>query len=172
MRKVVAPCFTPSQMRYLVPAFWEKAKELNWRVRQIIDKSGEKEATINMMAWLDRVTFDMIGATAFGAEFEGLRDPDQGFFAIFNRNYPQDGFTNPLDAFYNYVLPIFVPHSILNRLPISAYQNAIKDMKLIKQYCQSFIQKELEKKDFEDVHGNHKSMSLEHALNIKANLVE
>lgn len=158
MRKVVAPCFTPAQMRHLVPAFWEKSKELNWRVREVIDGSGQTEMELNVMEWTERVTFDMIGSTSFGTEFQALRDPDQGFFVVYNRNYPQDGFSDPWDVLYNYVLPIFISHRWLYKLPIEAYRNMLKDRQVIREKCQSLIDQELARKDFEDSMGNHKSL--------------
>jgi hypothetical protein len=80
-----------------------------------------------MLDWTNRVTFDMIGKTAYGADFGGLENPNAGFYRLFNRNYPLEGFTDPLDAFCIYVLPIFVPHSLLDKLPIPAFQAQQRD---------------------------------------------
>lgn len=159
MRKILAPCFTPSQIRHLIPAFWEKCQELNWRMREVITNSGETEVEMNVMDWTDRVTFDMIGITSFGADFHGLRDPQQGFYAVYNRNYPQDGFSDPWDVLYNYVLPAFVSHRWLYMLPVKAYQDMLRDRQIIRDQCQSFIDAELARKDFADSMGNHKSAS-------------
>jgi hypothetical protein len=100
---------------------------MNRRIAAEIVSSGSKTTELNMLDWTNRVTFDMIGKTAYGADFGGLEDPNTGFYRLFNRNYPLEGFTDPLDAFCIYILPIFVPHGILDRLPIPAFQAQQRD---------------------------------------------
>ncbi|RDW80276.1 hypothetical protein BP6252_04914 [Coleophoma cylindrospora] len=142
LRKRVAPAFTPAQIRHFIPDFWNKCTIMNQMITDIIksDKDDSKDTTtINMLDWTNRVTFDMIGKTAFGAEFEGLPNPDKGFYDVFNRNYPPDGFTHPLDAICMNVLPIFVPHGILNYLPLPRYQAQLRDREVIRSRCIELI---------------------------------
>ena len=127
-------------------------------MRDVIDNSGQTEVEMNIMEWTERVTFDMIGATSFGTEFKSLENFDGGFYAVYNRNYPPDGFTNPWDILYNYVLPIFISHDWLYKLPIKAYQDMLNDRQIIRDHCQTLIDQEMARKDFEDNMGNHKSM--------------
>jgi hypothetical protein len=105
--------------------------DMNRRIEAAIISSGSETTELNMLDWTNRVTFDMIGKTAYGADFGGLEDPNAGFYRLFNRNYPLEGFTDQFEAFCIYVLPIFVPHSILDRLPIPAFQAQQRDRVLM-----------------------------------------
>lgn len=112
---------------------------MNHRIEAAIVSSGSKKTELNMLDWSNRATFDMIGTTAYGADFGGLEDPTTGFYDLFNRNYPVEGFTEPFESFCIYVLPIFVPHRILDKLPIPAFQAQQRDRRAMESEYKRLI---------------------------------
>lgn len=156
LRKLLAPAFTPSQIRHFTPLFWDKSKELTSHIRNQILTSGRQELEINMLNWTDRVTLDMIGLSAFGTDFEGLRDPEQGLYSLYDKLYPMDGFSEPLDVLCVYVLPMFLAPAIVQRLPLKPIKDQRQNSQLLRDFCLSLIKKQQNVKDLELEEGNHK----------------
>ncbi|KAH8810771.1 cytochrome P450 [Xylogone sp. PMI_703] len=155
LKKIVSPAFTPSQQRFLVPSLWNVALHLNDKFRDIVEASSNSIAEINVLDWTNRVTFDMIFSTAWGADPNSLDNPES-FYRVFDRNFPAEGFQG-LDAILCYVLPIFLDWSILNRLPFKRYRSQLEDRKEIQKYFNTIIsQRRAEGLKAED--GNYKDL--------------
>ena len=159
MRKAIAPAFTPVQVRRLTPIFWECAHDMSAQVLNTIQRSGHRQLDFNMTRWADRVTFDMIGKSAFGVDFGAIRDPTQGLYTRYNRIYPVEGFPDFVDSLCMYVLPIFVPHDLLNLLPLKRYQEQMEDRKYLEDYYTSIIrEQQQDQKTHQKIReGEHKS---------------
>ncbi|KAK7718220.1 hypothetical protein SLS57_006096 [Botryosphaeria dothidea] len=156
MKKALGPAFTPSQQRHLVPDMWKHVQKFRQKLIQIIDDKPDKIAELNMLDWTNYCTFDILGATAWGADFKGLEDPSV-WYNLFDRNFPIEGHKG-WDAFYVYVLPIFVDHHLLNQLPIKRYQEQLKDRKLMNEGYLRFIEQRKSMDMSIDKEGNHKDM--------------
>ncbi|GAA6003065.1 hypothetical protein JCM10207_001969 [Rhodosporidiobolus poonsookiae] len=93
-RRIMAPSFGPGHLRELVPTFFERSYKLRdiWRdliATSAVDENAWKDATaveeyrasrpkdaddvvLELTAWLNRLTLDIIGTTGFGYEFNAL----------------------------------------------------------------------------------------------------
>ncbi|KAG9050203.1 hypothetical protein FS837_007101 [Tulasnella sp. UAMH 9824] len=88
-RKIMNPCFGPSQVRELVPIFYEKAFELRDIWLGQIEASGSEREEIDILVWLTRTTLDIIGLAGFDYEFKTLSIGEkdeliQAFIGLFN----------------------------------------------------------------------------------------
>lgn len=133
---------------------WKHVQKFRQKLIQIIDDKPDKIAELNMLDWTNYCTFDILGATAWGADFKGLEDPSV-WYNLFDRNFPIEGHKG-WDAFYVYVLPIFVDHHLLNQLPIKRYQEQLKDRKLMNEGYLRFIEQRKSMDMSIDKEGNHK----------------
>lgn len=85
-RKVLAPAFSPSSIRALMPVFWEKALLMcNYWEEEIQDSGapvtggkhkGSKSKPIEVQNWMNRCTLDIIGKAMFGTDIDSLRQPE------------------------------------------------------------------------------------------------
>ena len=74
-RKLLAPAFSYGQIKALVPTFWARSVQLRDKINQVIvatSKAGSQEAVVDMAAWFQLVTLDIIGAAGFGYECNAL----------------------------------------------------------------------------------------------------
>ncbi|KAL1621656.1 hypothetical protein SLS56_009126 [Neofusicoccum ribis] len=156
MKKALGPAFTPSQQRHLVPDMWKQAQRFREKLIHAINETPNGVAELNMSNWTNYCTFDILGATAWGADFKALDDPS-AWFELFDRNFPIEGFKG-WDAFYVYVLPIFVDHGLLNKLPIKRYQSQLTDRRLMNEGYLRYIEQRRSKDMSTDSQGNHKDM--------------
>ncbi|QRV84540.1 cytochrome P450 family protein [Ceratobasidium sp. AG-Ba] len=73
-RRVMNPAFGPSQVRELVPIFWQKSNKLRDAWLDLIKATAEDVATIEVLSWLSRTTLDIIGAAGFDYHFNALEN--------------------------------------------------------------------------------------------------
>ncbi|KAL1613983.1 hypothetical protein SLS54_010131 [Diplodia seriata] len=156
MKKALGPAFTPSQQRRLVPDMWKQVQRFRQKLLSIVDDTPDKVAELNMLDWTNYCTFDILGATQWGADFKGIEDPSH-FYDLFDRNFPIEGHKG-WDAFCVYVLPLFVNHTLLNKLPIKKYQEQLKDRKLMNERYRQFMEERKHKDMSTDGEGTHKDM--------------
>lgn len=71
-RKLLNPAFSPVQIRELTQTFIQKANYLCDLMAIEISKAGDSKAAIDVIPWLNKVTLDIIGSTAFGYSFDAL----------------------------------------------------------------------------------------------------
>ena len=74
-RKLLTPAFSYGQIKALAPAFWARSLQLRDKIEQVIaatGKVGSEEAVIDMAAWFQLATLDIIGAAGFGYECNAL----------------------------------------------------------------------------------------------------
>ncbi|KAG8718906.1 hypothetical protein FRC09_011929 [Ceratobasidium sp. 395] len=72
-RRIMNPSFGALQIRNLLPVFWGKSNQLRDIWLDMLGNSPEG-AEIDVLAWLNRATLDVIGSAGFGYEFNSLQD--------------------------------------------------------------------------------------------------
>ncbi|BGP14396.1 hypothetical protein JCM10213_004518 [Rhodosporidiobolus nylandii] len=106
-RRLMAPAFTPGPLKAWVPLFFNLSYQLRDMFRARIDsgdvervafgsqkaaedyaaKKGEDETVIEMTEWVTRLTLDALGSSAFGYEFNAMRNERnelaQALYALF-----------------------------------------------------------------------------------------
>ncbi|KIO26753.1 hypothetical protein M407DRAFT_74089 [Tulasnella calospora MUT 4182] len=88
-RKIMNPCFGPSQVRELMPVFYDKAFELREIWLGQIETSESEGEDIDILVWLTRTTLDVIGLAGFDYDFKTLSIGEkdeliQAFMGLFN----------------------------------------------------------------------------------------
>lgn len=88
-RKIMNPCFGPSQIRELTPIFYDKAFQLREIWLGESEACGPDGKDIDILIWLTRTTLDIIGLAGFDYDFDTLTNGEkdelvQAFMALFN----------------------------------------------------------------------------------------
>ncbi|BGP08742.1 hypothetical protein JCM10049v2_004592 [Rhodotorula toruloides] len=103
-RRIMNPSFGPAHLRELVPSFFEHANELRdvwkdliaqghsdekvWKdeekAQEYAKTKPEGEALVNVIAWLNRLTLDIIGDAGFGYRFDAVAQHNNALGAAFS----------------------------------------------------------------------------------------
>ncbi|KAJ3514174.1 hypothetical protein NLJ89_g2526 [Agrocybe chaxingu] len=126
-RRIMNPAFGSPQIRDLTGIFVEKAVELRdiWLEESMRNK--EANSRIDVLAWLRKLTLDVIGLAGFGYKFDALKTDSNELHQAFSTIFRSANRVNPhqlLRGFFPFLRPI------LERLPDRqdvAAQNAIKN---------------------------------------------
>ncbi|KAH0614630.1 uncharacterized protein H6S33_000266 [Morchella sextelata] len=76
-RKVLLPAFSHSQIKNLVPTFWDVSLDLTEKISEIVSASVETPV-IDMSHWFSLATLDIIGLAGFGYKFNALASVKNG----------------------------------------------------------------------------------------------
>ncbi|CAA7265267.1 unnamed protein product [Cyclocybe aegerita] len=123
-RRIMNPAFGPPQIRDLTGVFLEKATEL--RDVWLEESSKEANRRIDVLAWLRKMTLDVIGLAGFGYKFDALKSDSNELHRAFSAIFRTSNRVNPhqlLRAFFPFLRPI------LERVPdrqAAAAQKAIE----------------------------------------------
>ncbi|KAG8723463.1 hypothetical protein FRC09_003220 [Ceratobasidium sp. 395] len=79
-RRIMNPSFGALQIRNLLPVFWEKSNQLRDIWVDMLNNNPEGRE-VDVLAWLNRATLDVIGSAGFGYEFNSLQNEDEDEFA-------------------------------------------------------------------------------------------
>ncbi|KIX04895.1 uncharacterized protein Z518_05766 [Rhinocladiella mackenziei CBS 650.93] len=109
-RKALRPAFKLEHIRGLYPLFWSKAVVF---LDSLNKEFTSDDTTVNVSPLLGRQTLDMIGAAAFGLEFQAVRHPERDFTA----NYFK-GFSTSRLSQLNILLSLILPNWLLNLIPL------------------------------------------------------
>lgn len=83
-KKMLLPFFSPTQLKKASPIFEEKSQQFCSLLRQMLEENHSpskndqtnQAAIVDMYAWFNRVTLDIIGQAGFGHSFNSLRGED------------------------------------------------------------------------------------------------
>ncbi|EGF99140.1 cytochrome P450 monooxygenase [Melampsora larici-populina 98AG31] len=80
-KKMLLPFFSPTQLKEASPMFEEKSQQLCSILRQMLEDNdssskNDKNMIVDMYAWFNRVTLDIIGQAGFGHSFNSLLGED------------------------------------------------------------------------------------------------
>ncbi|KZT55977.1 cytochrome P450 [Calocera cornea HHB12733] len=91
MRRILQPVFSKKNLDALSPISTRKALELCSILRSL---SGQQQATVDVVPYLTRATFDVIGLAGFGYSFDALRGEEDPLYLAFQRLFGSiSGFT-------------------------------------------------------------------------------
>ena len=128
-RRILTPAFAISHIRTLTPHFWNKARQLVEVMSPVVET--KPEAGIDVAAWLNRVTLDIIGVAGFGFDFNSLENEEQSIAKTY-RHLFQPGGSTRLTILMNYVFPPFkyipLPSSIALEKARSTVRNTALNM--------------------------------------------
>src|SRR5271156_5095535 len=103
-RRILTPAFAISHIRTLTPHFWNKARQLVDAMKPVVER--KPEGGIDVAAWLNRVTLDIIGVAGFGFDFNSLQNEDEPIAKTY-RHLFQPGSSTRLTVLLSYVFPPF-----------------------------------------------------------------
>lgn len=78
------PVFSPTQIKLLIPSFWEKGLHLTNIIDEEVGKTGNS-AGIDIHHFTKLTTLDIIVTTIFGYEFDSLSNPDHELVKAYER---------------------------------------------------------------------------------------
>ncbi|KAG8906601.1 hypothetical protein FRC01_007948, partial [Tulasnella sp. 417] len=81
-RKVMNPAFSLSNMRAYTPIFLQKAHQLRRRWLGLIT-GPEPAETLDLVHWISRATFDVIGLTGFDYVFNAIENEDNDVYLAY-----------------------------------------------------------------------------------------
>ncbi|KAK4197812.1 putative cytochrome P450 [Triangularia verruculosa] len=125
VRRLIAPAFTTSALRNQEPILRRYVTLIIDRLRDIVttDKDGKNSIEIDIVPWLNFVTFDMLGDLAFGESFDCLQTsqyhswialltdtPKAGAFAAAARFYPV------VESTFKHLIPTFLKNRVLDHV--------------------------------------------------------
>ncbi|KIY67232.1 cytochrome P450 [Cylindrobasidium torrendii FP15055 ss-10] len=73
-RRVILPAFSNHNLRGAVPVVLKKGMQLSDKWGALIADAGPSTTTIDMVGWINRVTFDVIGLIGFDYDFGAVQD--------------------------------------------------------------------------------------------------
>ncbi|KAI0060548.1 cytochrome P450 [Artomyces pyxidatus] len=71
-RRIMSPAFGPTQIRALTSIFVEKSNQLRDIWMGLATQTQGEEATVDVLAWLNKMTLDVIGLAGFNYSFDAL----------------------------------------------------------------------------------------------------
>lgn len=136
-RRKMLPAFSFRHVKDLYPIFWTKSREVVQALTAQCDSKGFAEIDID--SWTARCTLDIIGLAACGVDFGAIADEN-----------------SPLAADYRYLQPgpgdivlmglgMFLPASIIKKLPVPRLQNAVKASIRVRDECRKMIREKAQK---------------------------
>ena len=133
------PAFSFRHIKDLYPIFWSKSRELTETLvnsPQLTEWDGEKShPIIEVSEWFSRATLDIIGVAGLGHDFNALQDPNnelnQAYRTVFSANTA---------ARILGILGIFLPFSILRRLPVKRNREVADASAYIRRVCRDLVQ--------------------------------
>ncbi|KIJ45274.1 hypothetical protein M422DRAFT_30124 [Sphaerobolus stellatus SS14] len=85
-RKVSNPAFSQQNLNAFMPIFFQKAEELRNRITGLI-QDREKGTKIDVLHWISRTTFDIIGLTGFDYEFNAIQDETNEMYLAYKKMF-------------------------------------------------------------------------------------
>ncbi|KAF8515698.1 cytochrome P450 [Hysterangium stoloniferum] len=87
-RKVMSPAFSSPALKGFLPEFSHFAKKTSSAWKDMIEKQAKSTSSstpvINVAAWLTRTTLDIIGATAFGYQYNALEGEGSELYEVYH----------------------------------------------------------------------------------------
>jgi cytochrome P450 len=105
-RRLIAPAFTSQTVKSLAPVFFQKAEELSRQWNNLIDEPFAKSdssdpppayvpfkptsekvpgVAIDLVHWLSRASFDVLGLAGFGYHFNAVDSETEAIYLAFRR---------------------------------------------------------------------------------------
>lgn len=106
-RKALAPAFSISSIKALLPVFWGKGLLLS-KLWQAEFKEDAETLSIEILDWLNRTTLDIIGEAGLGTNFDSLNHPETPILKAYQLYFNFDGWAQ----FY---------HGLQTQTPLAKY---------------------------------------------------
>ncbi|KAJ3922443.1 cytochrome P450 [Lentinula edodes] len=106
-RKMLNPVFSAAHMREMVPIFFDVSHRLKDALMKQLE-SGSKlqaEQEIDILSWLGRTAFELIGQAGLGYSFDPMKDEESAhpFSGVMKSLFP---LLTPMMFWFTYVLPV------------------------------------------------------------------
>ncbi|ETN45275.1 uncharacterized protein HMPREF1541_09106 [Cyphellophora europaea CBS 101466] len=123
-RKALAPAFSITSIRSLMPIFWAKSLHMAnlWDIEMA--NQGVASKCFEVLEWLNRTTLDIIGSAGLGTEIDSLGNPDTSLREAYKRCFDFDLQARVLNG-----LAAFTP--LIRLLPMRANRDMHNSHKLI-----------------------------------------
>ncbi|KAG7093722.1 hypothetical protein E1B28_007374 [Marasmius oreades] len=169
-RKIMTPAFGGSQLKALVPVFFEAAASITKKWKDILSVSEDQSEVLNVPTWASRATFDALGHGAFGYDFGAIENQDSDLSRAY-KNLLTDMYAAPTDgmiienALYEY-LPLKVVSWMLEYTPNAKIARGRTTRDMATDVARRMILAKSE--DLAELEGNKDLIS----LLVKANMLE
>lgn len=152
-RRLLMPAFQFRHVKDLYQVFWSKAQEvtraMTGTVQQPNPLSEKPSSVLEIANWASRATLDIIGVAGMGKDFGAVANPDSELNATYRRIFAPNAVARFLQ-----LLGLFVPFSVLRRLPLKRNMEVDDAAQTIKRIAREIIQnkrQDLEKRERTDV---------------------
>lgn len=89
-RKALAPAFSISSIRSLLPVFWAKSLHLADLLDSELETTNKTSKCFEFLEWLNRTTLDIIGRAGLGTDIDSLDHPDTALRGAYQRCFDFD----------------------------------------------------------------------------------
>ncbi len=129
-RRLLGPAFSSQTVKRVAPIFFQKANELCecWRstIRAARNKDRstcpETPTSIDIVHWVSRAAFDVIGLAGFDYHFHALKDESEEVYLAYRRMFSMTdkgpGFRGLLELYFPILRHIFVSSCRVKRLTV------------------------------------------------------
>ncbi|KAJ3890870.1 cytochrome P450 [Lentinula edodes] len=106
-RKMLNPVFSAAHMREMVPIFFDVSHRLKDTLMKQLESSSKLQAEqeIDILSWLGRTEFELIGQAGLGYSFDPMKDEESAhpFSGVMKSLFP---LLTPMMFWFTYVLPL------------------------------------------------------------------
>lgn len=137
-RKNLMPAFNYRHIKDLYPTFWSKSRELVESLKTELDKKAP-DNVVEMNDWASRATLDIIGAAGLGQDFGALQNPNTELNSTYRKIFAPSKAAQTLGF-----LSMFIPHWIVQRLPIKRNDDMFEARQVIRSVSRDLIRQKKE----------------------------
>ena len=142
------PAFAYRHIKDLYPIFWSKTQELVQAISNSVqstasvpgDEKTSSSSVTEMGDWLSRATLDIIGVAGMGQDFDSIRDPDTELNITYRKVFKPSRQAQILG-----LLSLFIPFSLIRRIPVRRNGDIMEAANLIRRTCSQLIDNKKEK---------------------------
>ena len=121
-RRLLGPAFSSQTVKRVTPIFFQKANELCERWGSLVRVGENKDhhdhptiSSIDIVHWISRAAFDVIGLAGFDYHFHALKDESEEVYLAYSRMFSiadkGPGVRGILELYFPIIRTIFVSNS-------------------------------------------------------------
>ncbi|KAF8913538.1 cytochrome P450 [Mucidula mucida] len=169
-RRIMQPGFGTSESKALVPIFFDHAKKMTSKWKDILADSKDQQAVFDLPGWISRAALDIIGEAAFDYHFGALDNSENELQKMYT-NFVFDAFAVPTHSdILTWSIMDWLPGPILRGLLRSAPSPRLERRRTIRQMSTMVAKKLVTEKYNALAHGKPSKDIM--SLLVKANASE
>ncbi|KAL1796104.1 hypothetical protein ACET3X_006328 [Alternaria dauci] len=134
-RRALNPAFSAKHVQKLYSVFYSKSREMvSYIKKELHSSQGQQEHAIDITAWVNRATLDIIGIAALGIDFKSLTDPSNELSRAYQVILEPDGTSTII-----FLLSIFVTTWAVKLLPLKKAREIRAGSAYVKKYLEERV---------------------------------